>query len=53
MDLMPRIIRIVVSPRDEWTRIAAERSHGALERLRARENVHHLKGLDLGGAARR
>jgi Yip1 domain len=30
MDLMPRIIRIVVSPRDEWTRIAAERSHGAL-----------------------
>jgi hypothetical protein len=30
MDLMPRIIRIVVSPRDEWTRIAGDRSHGAL-----------------------
>jgi len=30
MDLMPRIIRIVVSPRDEWTRIAGERLHGAL-----------------------
>jgi hypothetical protein len=27
---MPRIIRIVVSPRDEWTRIANERSHGAV-----------------------
>ena len=24
-----------------------------LERLRAREHVHHLEGLDLGGAARR
>jgi hypothetical protein len=30
MDLMPRIIRIVLTPRDEWARIAAERSHGAL-----------------------
>jgi hypothetical protein len=30
MDLMPRIIRIVLAPRDEWARIAAERSHGAL-----------------------
>ncbi|HEX2332035.1 MAG TPA: Yip1 family protein [Burkholderiales bacterium] len=27
---MPRIIRIVLAPRDEWARIAAERSHGAL-----------------------
>ena len=26
---------------------------GALERLRAREHVHHFEGLDLGGAARR
>jgi hypothetical protein len=30
MDLMPRIIRIVVAPRDEWPRIAAERWYGAL-----------------------
>ena len=30
MDLMPRIIRIVLAPRDEWARIAAERSHVAL-----------------------
>lgn len=30
MDLMPRIIRIVLAPTDEWARIAAERSHGAL-----------------------
>jgi hypothetical protein len=30
MDLMPRIIRIVLSPRDEWARIAAERWPGAL-----------------------
>jgi hypothetical protein len=30
MDLMPRIIRIVLAPRDEWARIADERSHGAL-----------------------
>lgn len=27
---MPRIIRIVLAPTDEWARIAAERSHGAL-----------------------
>jgi hypothetical protein len=30
MDLMPRIIRIVLSPRDEWARIAGERWQGAL-----------------------
>jgi hypothetical protein len=30
MDLMPRIIRIVLSPQDEWQRIAAERWHAAL-----------------------
>jgi Yip1 domain len=30
MDLMPRIIRIVLSPKDEWARIADEHSHGAL-----------------------
>jgi Yip1-like protein len=30
MDLMLRIIRIVVSPRDEWQRIAGERWHAAL-----------------------
>jgi hypothetical protein len=30
MDLMPRIIRIVLSPRDEWARIAGERWPGAL-----------------------
>ena len=27
--MMRRIIRIVISPRDEWARIAAERGHGA------------------------
>jgi len=27
---MPRIIRIVLSPRDEWSRIAREQGHGAL-----------------------
>ncbi|HEU4350849.1 MAG TPA: Yip1 family protein [Burkholderiales bacterium] len=27
---MPRIIRIVLAPRDEWARIATERAHGAL-----------------------
>jgi hypothetical protein len=30
MDLMPRIIRIVLAPREEWARIAADRLHGAL-----------------------
>jgi uncharacterized membrane protein len=30
MDLMPRIIRIVVSPRDEWERIAGEGWQSAL-----------------------
>ena len=28
--MMRRIIRIVVSPRDEWARIAGEQGHGAL-----------------------
>jgi hypothetical protein len=30
MDLMPRIIRIVFSPQDEWRQIARERGHAAL-----------------------
>ena len=48
MDLMPRIIRIVVAPRDEWPRIAAERWHRALVYALALSLVPALASFEMG-----